>query len=82
MEKVNLIQETPMYKLKTLSNKSVKGLFYRQNLRPIPKLNEIVSQIESERVKNGRSQIKIKSKRGAAVWKDLGEFMLEGSNKK
>ena len=54
----------------------MKGLFYKENLRPIPKLKGVLNDIVDQRISKGKKQIKIKSKNKPAVWKDLESFML------
>ena len=81
IDDLDLRRDPPLFKLRTLSGQEVKGLWYKENLRPVSKLNKFLNQIVDQCVKKGVKQIKIKLKNKVAVWKNLEDYMI-GSTKK
>ena len=49
-----------MFKLVTLQNEKVKGLYYKEDLKAVPKLHTILKKIVDQRVKKGVKVLKFK----------------------
>ena len=77
---IDFRSDPPLYQLASLANEKVKGNWYREELVAVPKLNGILNQIVSQRVKKGVAQLKIKpGGKAPAVWRNIEDFIMNPS---